>query len=101
AHILKDNCEYFGGAKRICTAQIPADADHGVPPFQLVANWPDDDIAVFKHSGIELSKIPKESYALDSSPITLARMKKNVGTISFILGAPGEFSKGFQYPDGL
>jgi hypothetical protein len=101
AHILKPGSEYFTGAKRLNTDRIPEGVYNEVAPLKLVNESRSDDLAVFTHDGLKVSRIPKEHYTVEHSPVDYEAMIKNIGTLSFILGAPGAFTQGIQYPDGL
>jgi hypothetical protein len=66
-HVLKENGEYFVGAKRLDEPMIPSTADHGVQEVKIIQRYPKDDFAFFDVSGIDLSAAKK-------TPIDLSRL---------------------------
>jgi hypothetical protein len=101
-HILKPNSECFTGARRVQTDQIPDGAYNDVPPLKLARQSQPDDLAIFTHDGLRASEIPKVHYAADHLTVNYGAMIKNVRPCSFILGAPGAFTRGTQWKeDGL
>lgn len=101
-HILKPNCIYYSGAKKVDVSATHFEA-HNVPALNLVASNENLDLALFDLNGLDISSIPRSAYDILGVTFSRESVQKNLTCVSFIHGVPGfassviELSKGQVY----